>query len=163
MPEIISICHLPEWKVGENVIHSLKNVICNPLWQIWKRTESRWFPRFPDRWCWLLHAGRQGMRKAFLRAPLDFNAHQLAVSTESPAPDHRQGTCAQGHRLRRADRHADLRRGRRPHRVRRAQGATATPWDQSRPQHHDPLWHIRASASRRATAARCGRAKLIAT
>ena len=64
----------------------------------------------------------KGMRKAFLRAPLDFTRISSGFNPRRRAPDQRHRARAQGHRLRGADRHADLGRRRRPHRVRRPQG-----------------------------------------
>ena len=56
------------------------------------------------------------VRKAFLRYPVDYAPHQLGLQLSAPPPGPESRARAQGHRLRRADRHADQGGGRRPHR-----------------------------------------------
>ena len=64
----------------------------------------------------------KGLRKAFLRAPLDFTRISSAFNSRRLHPILRHRPRAQGHRLRGADRHSDLGGGRGPHHVRRPQG-----------------------------------------
>ena len=98
----------------------------------------------------------KGMRKAFLRAPLDFTRISSVFNPRRKHPICGMHPRAQGHRLRRADRHADLGGGRRPRRVRGPQGRLRQRRDhRSRQGHHRPCTATcRASASRCAPAAR---------
>ena len=70
----------------------------------------------------LLHARGQGHAQGVPARAARLHAHEFGVQSQPPASDQRQGARAQGRRLRRADRHADLGRGRRPHQVRGPQG-----------------------------------------
>ena len=126
-----------------------------------KTHRAVWFESADGKVQRLLHARGQGHAQGLPARAARFHAHQLALQPEPPAPDHRQGARAQGHRLRGADRHADLCRGRRPHRVRRAQGRLRQRRGRSTTAAASPrcTGTCRASASRRAAGARCGRAK----
>jgi len=78
----------------------------------------------------------KGMRKAFLRAPIDFARVSSGFNPKRRHPITGRSR-APRHRLRRAHRHADLRRRRRPHRVCRPQGRLRQRGrDQPRQGHH---------------------------